>query len=583
MGAGLLSTRSNFAFLLGVLLAGCASAPPPEPATSDDAEPTASPAEPAVSGHEQTVFPDRSGQLSSSVTRERVILELLEQFRSVAKNGTKTPPARAFVDRYAGDLAGAYVAGRDDLAPTTRLQLLTQLLSYDDARTAPAHIKALSVYAQTGAGVDEAILACQAAARLKLPGFAPSLMAAFDAIDMPNKDHRRLSVHLARAMQENATAVWASELALRLTPPMERPESFNDTPAVKKYQNQVYWQTTAATLLGRIGEGASARALARVLLSNEKSDLHAAAELSLVQLGEPSIDVALALLDQKDAELVALAKSARSDLAEPNIYFATEWLTRLGHPRAREALQAAWDDTHNPQSRVLIARALTSFPKSERSLEQFKQTLASSPLTLTLPAGESALESLVERSPFFFEPSLVPWLEERAGKVPGAGTRKGDVQRALVVAIAQLVTPAQITEANKASQRFGGRVGTPTFDGAAQLARKCQADAACYATELGALSEADEVQSAIAAKASIMVGVLGKVDQRKAVLERLLATTDLRLHAVLVRTLDHLTPKADQELLAVLDKAIADTSPTDPNQLARAHTLQLLTYRLRIR
>jgi hypothetical protein len=67
-------------------------------------------------------------------------------------------------------------------------------------------------------------------------------------------------------------------------------------------------------------------------------------------------------------------------------------------------------------------------------------------------------------------------------------------------------------------------------------------------------------------------------------LQRLLATADLRLQTALLRTLDHLTPKADPELLIALDKVTTEgAASTDPSQLARVHTLQLLAHRLRTR
>ncbi|HEX2733514.1 MAG TPA: hypothetical protein VHM70_18010 [Polyangiaceae bacterium] len=568
------------------LIGGCASSPETEPqvAVQDDSQPPPVSDDNGAARPQRKTFPDRSAELAADATRERSVLDLLSQFRQVASNGTRTDEAVAFIDRYAEPLTQAYVAGSDSLRDSTRLALLTQLLSYEDPRTVPAHVKALNVYAKTSTRVDEAILACQAATRLPSESFDAPLLAAFDAINMPNKDDRRLSVHLARALRKNADAAWASELALRLTPPIERPVAFNDAPGVKKYQNQVYWQTTASELLGMVGDRTSARALARVLMSKDKMDVHATAELALVELGQPSIEIALSLLNGEDAELVQLSKSAHSELAEPNVYFATEWLTRLAHPNAREPLQDAWERTHNPQSKALIARTLAVLPKSERSIDEFKQTIVSTPISLTLPAGECALESLVEISPYFFDTELVPWLMDRAGKVTGSGSRKFDVQRAFVIAIAELALPNHLDAANKVSQRYGGRFGTPAFDASAALAKKCQSDPTCYGNELGSLSESGEVESVIVSKAGIMLGVIGKPEPRGVVLKRLVDTRDVRVQGAMARVLDHLTPTKDPELIAQLETAVQQAaSPAEGADPARVRMLQMSLYRMQAR
>jgi hypothetical protein len=151
--------------------------------------------------------------LESESTRARTIETLLSEYRAAAAHGSRTETALQFIESYAAPLAKAYVEGHDALDPKLRLALLTQLTSYADARTLPAHIFALQVYAKTSQHVDEAIWACQVAQRLEDPALAEALFEVFERIDLPNRDGRRLSVHLERAMRHNVRRELAGAFA----------------------------------------------------------------------------------------------------------------------------------------------------------------------------------------------------------------------------------------------------------------------------------------------------------------------------------------------------------------------------------
>jgi hypothetical protein len=565
----------------GACSSGASSAKSPDTEGTSSA-PLADPSGGSGAGAE-LASPDRRAALASESTREQTIQTLLEEYVEAAKHGSATPEAKAFIDRYAGPLAEAYAEGHGALGEKLRLDLMTKLVSFKDTRTVPAHSKALQVYADAHTGVDEAIWACQAAQRLTDERLAAPLMLAFDNIDMADDDGRRLGRHLVEAMLNNKSPKWTGRLKARLGEALERPSRFDDTPAVKRFQNRLYWQTSAARLLGELGAADVARDLGRVLVDSSKREVHPDAELALAKLGAPATKLAESLLAGEDAELVALARASRKDLSAAHIYYATEWLSRFGRPSSVTKLHAAWDGTQDAQSRVLIARALTYLPKSEESLERFKKAYAGSSLKLTLPAGESALEALVENAPYFFEPSLTPWLMERAGSVRGVGPRKGDVQRAIVVAVAQLVTPADVAAANKVSQQYGGRTGTPAFDRSAELAGKCQKDAACYMKALLAVGGTSDDDVTVAHKAMTMIGAFGGASERDALIAHLPRLNDVRLTTTAVRAIGHLTgSNASSHLIAALEAGLkARGDLTDPASAAAALPIHLLIYRLR--
>ncbi len=565
-----------------VLSVACGGATPAAETAEPEAEPEVTSAA-AVSAPEMA-GPDRRAELAQDSTREQTIRTLLSEYAEAAKHGSGKDEAKAFIERYAGPLAQAYVDGHDALPPELRVQLSTILVSFKDARTVPAHTKALLVYAKSGEGIDEAIWACQAGQRLKDEQFGSALLAVFEAIDMSSDDGHRLSRHLTKAMRNNLSNAWSARLIDLLGAPLVRPERFDDKPGVRRYQNALYWQTTSAELLGEMRASGAVKPLARVLLDLSKQDLHPQAELALASIGKPALGVAHGLLSGDDADLVALAKKARPDVPEAHVYFATQWLTKLRHPSSTSELEAAWESTSNPQSKVLIARALTYFPKNERTLDIFRKTYVSSSLKLTLPAGESALEALVENSPYLFEPKLADWLMDQPGRVRGAGHRKGDVQRALVVAIAQLALESQLKDANKVSQAYGGRTGTPAFERSKAQVTKCKADPKCYAGELAGISGASAEDVQVANKALTMLGVFGTAKERDALIARLSDFTDPRLTEVATRVIGQLTPKADAATLEAVQAEIASAGePTDPAKRAALTSIRFLLYQLRAR
>ncbi len=528
--------------------------------------------------------PDRRPELGQDSTRAKTIEALLAEYDQAAQHGSLKDEAKAFIDMYAGPLAQAYVDGHDALPEKLRIALMTKLVSFNDKRTTPAHVKALQVYAQSRTGADEAIWACQAGQRLEDDRLAPALFAVFAAIDMASDDGRRLSRHLMSAMRHNLDASWSARLREYLNAPIERPARFDDKPAVRRYQNALFWQTSAVELLGALRAADAVGAIARVLLDNSKTDVHPEAEIALAAIGKPTLRVAHALLHGSDATLVELAKKARPDVPEAHVYYATQWLIKLRHPSSRAELQAAWNKTRNPQSKVLIARALTYFPSDDDSLAIFRQTYASTALKLTLPAGESALEALVENSPYLFEPKLADWLMKQPGSVRGAGSRKGDLQRALVVAVAQLALESQLKDANKVSQAYGGRTGTPAFERSQAITVKCKQDPACYLGELKANLGPGEENMQVANKTLTMLGVFGTEKERAALVQLLSQMPDPRLTEVTARVIGQLTQKADQATLDAVQAQIdAAGAPTDPAKVAALTSIRFLELQLQAR
>lgn len=228
---------------LGAVACGGSSqeAAAPEPETSD---PPAAAATPEPSEDLEGAEP------------ERVVIRLNEKFDVVARNGTATDEAQSFIREHQDRLTRIYVDDYGELSPKTRVLLINLLVSFQTEATLPAHVAAISRYAEGKGDVDEAIWACQAAKRLKSPALADALMKAYLGIDMSDADGQRFGRHLADAMEFNAVPSWAPTLEKHRDLTVQSPDSFENKAAVRTYRNQQYWKETSARLLARLKSGA---------------------------------------------------------------------------------------------------------------------------------------------------------------------------------------------------------------------------------------------------------------------------------------------------------------------------------------
>lgn len=512
------------------LALGCGT---PAPAATADSPSVAGP---TAAGTTSAAQDDRLGErLSEASSRAAAVDELVRRYAAAARNGTQTEPARQFANQYAKSASQAYVDAGDELSDKQRLELIKTLVASNHDETAPALAHAITRYTTTGVGVEEAIYACQGAQRIHSPEIQSSLLASYAALDTSNADGLRYSRHLATAMSAQRHAEWMPTFVEELQKPLLRPARFDDKPAVKAFQSGLFRQTIATRLLGESGSQEAVTPILQVLLDAEKAEVHPAAELAIVKLQTVAVPRLLELL-RGEGELVNLAQSARKDERQAHIYFATKFLDLLRLPSTEGELLEAWSRTKDPVARTLLVRSLSRLPGTKAGIEELKTTYTQTDIKVTLPEGESALETLSDAAVQFYEPNIALWLEERVGRVPTVWTRRGDVQVALVLAMSRLLTAEQIKATSATAQRFGGKPGTPAYETAKRMATECQSDAKCY---VKAITAADTPFAAL--KATTMAGCFGDATTRDALLEIALTTDDQELLNQLLAVIEHLT------------------------------------------
>lgn len=474
-------------------------------------------------------------RLSTPSSRGAAVDELVQRYAAAARNGTQTELARQFATRYAEPASQAYIDSGSELTDKQRLELVKTLVALSHDETAPALAHAITRYTTNGVGVEEAIYACQGAQRLHAPEIQRSLLASYTAVDTSNADGLRYSRHLATAMSAQRDPAWTPTFVAELEKPLVRPARFDDKPAVKAFQSGLFRQTIATRLLGESGTQEAVTPILKVLLDAEKAEVHPAAELAVVKLQTVALPRLLELL-RGEGDLVNLAQSARKDERQAHIYFATKFMDLLRLPSTEGELLEAWSRTKDPVARTLLVRSLSRLPGTKAGIDELKTTYTQTDIKVTLPEGESALETLSDAAVQFYEPSLALWLEERVGRVPTVWTRRGDVQVALVLAMSRLLTAEHVKATSATAQRFGGKPGTPAYDTAKRMATECQNDARCY---VKAITAAETPFGAL--KATTMAACFGDAVTRDALLEIALGTDDQELLNQLLAAVEHLT------------------------------------------
>lgn len=219
------------------------------PACGGSSEEAAAPETEADQPVTTVANPAPADDANTSGEPEQVVIRLNEEFDGVARNGTATPEAQAFIREHEQRLTQIYVDEHGELSEKTRVLLINLLVSFQTEATVPAHAAAISRYAEGSGDVDEAIWACQAAKKLKSPMLADALMKAFNAIDLYDKDGQRFGRHLADAMEFNVVPSWTPTLEKHRDATIASLDSFEDEAAVRSYRNQKYWQETSVRLL----------------------------------------------------------------------------------------------------------------------------------------------------------------------------------------------------------------------------------------------------------------------------------------------------------------------------------------------
>jgi hypothetical protein len=484
------------------------------------------------------------------------IIQFFENAKKRADGDVANANVKTLLDQIVEPMAKAYTDGKLD--EKTRNELIRFLADTRDARAGKAWITALG----TADDVEWAALGIGDAVYQEA---APALGEAFTKLEAGTPKGSKAGKNVQAAMLALKSPAWKALLLERVGRPLERPAGASDAAKSTAYENELFWQTTSAEVLGELRDASATKSLLKVLLDPAKVDVAPAATLGIVAIGKDAVPVLLDVLAGRDAELVELAKSKAADNggnAKAYVAAAAVALGEVGRVEAREPLVKALKAADHEANRAALARALTQIAPSPDAVKAFQAAYEK------LAPGAKARPALLEASMRFYDPELVPWLlkQVKAAKGPDADVVRAAGLRAAVA----LTKDAQAPAVGQVVDKFGdGRV-KETFRSISRITSICDVAIDCYEAKLVEAEAGD-----VGVKAAHMLGVLGDAKEAERMIHRLteLKTADARLAALAAA--DHLGGTAGGLLAEALEKQVRPGLPPEEHAAARRTMLRL--------
>jgi hypothetical protein len=527
-------------------------------------------------------------KLDDSAWRARAVNRLAEMFEGVISRSNKdlkAPPVQEFVGKTIDPLMKLYIEQYDLLDSKTRVTTIKLLSDYRDKRTEPALKKAFEAFAKTPkSSRDETDIkwAAQAQEQLKLDGLSMPLLEAFmklRASSMLGGVSYRDMNEAMRAQPPNKA--WVDPLIKKLEAEIT-PVNNKDKSSFDEARDQVFWQTTAAEALGRIGDPKAVEPLFKVLLDPTKADVGYTAGLALVKLGKPAAEMAVQLTKGEQEKLQAFQLrrikevTGNEEKGKPWVGTAAKVLGASSRPEAGPALVAMIASEQDETLRAVFVDELSRIPGTPETKEAFKKAFEKLPAKFSGPLAESAGR--------FCDSSFVPWMLETASTIKGEQEDRELAQQALVQTALKLATPSQLPAVKEAMNKYDADRAKSLYTKVEPLVAKCKEDASCYLQALTSDENQSEANQFVGIKAGYMVAILGNEQTRDQLVASLKPITNASLRHVAGQTIDVLTPKGSKAIAEKLRVIIDENAKSpDKDKSAGDNSLKQVMYRLEAR
>jgi hypothetical protein len=544
------------------------------------------------------------GYLDDAAKRPAAIKRLIQFFEDAMtkdKGERSGPSVKPLLDTIIEPMTQQCVSG--DLDDRTRANLIKFLSDARDARAEACFTKVFKDYKVDGTEEDVR-WASRAVGALKLKGSGAALMEVFVKLktSKPKADAIYRDVH--DALIEVADPAWESQLIGLVNRPI------NDRKDGAMLKDEMFWQITAAELLGVLKSNAAVKPLIKAILSPNKAEIGNTALNALIKIGKPSIAPALALLKGEDKDLVDYAKTETVKATPPgsdgkvpasaikaaetaHIGTAASILAAIGRDEASAPLIEALEKS-DEVSRVVIARELVNLPTSPAVITAFQSAYDKTTLSLTVPVIGGGREALLDRAGWFFDASFVPWLLKGAREAKGEASDVDPVRTSTLLTVAKLMKPDQVAEADELF-RMGatGGDGKPSTVGKAiekeykiakELLTACGDKVECYLAKLAEPASHGKETVFQGIKSIYMVGVLGGPDVRPKLIALMPKLESAEVRGLAGVVIDHFSPKGDKAIAESLQKIIDEGEASkDGNKKAGNASFKQVVYRLHAR
>lgn len=535
-------------------------------------------------------------RMDDPVTLPGAVNRLVQFFEDAMTRDNKDrngPTVKPLLDKIIEPMTQKCVAG--NLDERTNSKLIKFISDTRDPRGSACLIKALKDY-KPDSTEEDLRWAVRGLGAMKSKDAAGPLMEVFTKIQHAKPKASTVTRDVHDAMVDINDPSWEAQLITMLGRPIA------DLKDINTLKNELFWQITAAELLGLQKSEKAVVPLLKVVLSPLKADAATTAILALTKIGKPAIQPTIRLLQGEDKELIEYSKIENLKTAgdKPNaeqkkaaetahVAAAALVLATIGREESAQPLLAALEKADDVP-RAVIARELTKLPKTPATIAAFQQAYDKTPVTLTLPpAGAPAKAMLAETAGSFFDASLVPWLVKSALSVRGEEDDVAQVRDVSLLTALKLMKADQIAEVDRlANTRSGSGTVGKSFEKEMKIAKDllnaCGDKADCYLGKLSDPASQTKDGQFQGIKSAYMLGVLGTPDVRQQIIDVMPKVSNAAVRFVAVSVIDALSPKGDADVASKLQKIVDDGEASkDAEKIAANAPFKTVIYRLNAR
>jgi len=529
-------------------------------------------------------------KLDDPIQRPAAVKRLNQFFEDAMTKSNKDrndPGVKALLDKIIEPLTKTY--GEGQLDERSRIDLIKFLGDARDARTKPALIKACSGFAAgQGSSEDDVRWAAPAIGALKLEEAAPALGDAFVKLEAGTQKGSQAYKNVHDAMLQLVSPSWKGLMIERLGRKMDKPAGAGDSGKVTEYQNEQFWQTTAAEILGELKDPGAVKPLFKAVMTPSKADVAATASVALIKIGKDAVPVLLGALTGKDNDLVDYAKTVSGgspEEAKSYVRWAAIVLGAIGRPDAIGPMIAALDSADSDATRAIIARELTKLPPKPESERAFQAAFEKvSPNTILPPAGQNARSQMMEAAAHFYDPQLVPWLLKQVKEAKGGDNEKDVVQSAALVTAIKLMNKGQAGDVKAAVDKEGAAEEKDAFKLSADVVNGCNDNVGCYTSKIQEPAAQEQKTQFMGIKASYMLAIYGNAGTSMEIVKQLPKVKNAAVRFASVSAIDHLTQTAPAPVADALQKIVDENKAKDDRNMMQADApVKEIVYRLRAR
>lgn len=527
-------------------------------------------------------------KLEEHAWRQKSVERLTQFFEdriSSAKKDMNDPEVKALLDLMVEPLVKQYTEHYEEIDVNGRVDIMKLLASTRDKRAEPAFKKAFEEFAKDGRGELEIKWAGRAVGDMKLESVAGPMLAAFSKIRAHSKDGARVYRDYSTSMVELKSPTWVDGLVAHLDheiPMLKTPKDKKNK--LEDYKNELFWQVTAAQVLGEIGDAKAVEPLLKVLLDPAKADVHQTAILALVKLGKPAVDRAIKLVNDDDKKLAeyAIAKKMKAMDAKkppedkPHVQMAAIVLGTAGNKAAGDALISAAKNAKDDTAKAIIASNLVKLPPSDATKSAFKDTYDA------IEDGATQATLLGEFSTSFYDPGLVDWVMDAGSSAKGSN--KDDIQQSAALAAIKLMTPKTARKVTAYVNSKGSKLEKEQLKQAQDVLDACKADKTCYLKEVESGKNQDQKNQFVGIKAGYMLAMEGDTKVRDELVAMIDEIENAAIAYVAAAAIDHLTPNGSTEVADKLDEIVEkNKKAADRDKMLRDKPIRDVSYRIRAR